>query len=67
MTGEFPAQRASNKEMFLFDDVIMQHVLLALETLCSSTKLTSVFMLSAYCVFHVFGCALSVDHLRSQI
>ena len=24
VTGEFPAQRASNGEMFLFDDVVMK-------------------------------------------
>ena len=30
-------------------------------------KLTFVFMLSAWCVFHVFDCALTVYHSRSHI
>ena len=42
-------------------------VILVLEILCSSTKNTSVLGLSTWCVFHVFGCALSVYHLRSQL
>ena len=33
--------------------------LLVLKILCSSTKLTFVLMLSAWCVFNVFHCALS--------
>ena len=40
-------------------------VLVVLEILCSSTKLTLVLMLSAWCVFHMFGCALPVYHLKS--
>ena len=41
-------------------------VLLVPESLCSSTKLTFVLMLSVWCVFHMFGCALSVCHLLSH-
>ena len=41
-------------------------VLLVPEILCSSTKLTFALILSARCVFHVFGCALSVYHLSSH-
>ena len=37
-------------------------VLLVLEILCSSTF---ALMLNAWCVFRLFGCALSVYHLRS--
>ena len=40
-------------------------VLLVLEILCSSTKLTFVLTLIAWFVFHVFDCSLSVQHLRS--
>ena len=40
--------------------------LLELEILCSSTKLTFVLMLSAWCVFHMSGCTLSVYYLRSH-
>ena len=32
----------------------------------SSTKLTVVLTLCTWCVFHVFGCALSVYHLSSH-
>ena len=41
-------------------------VSLGLEIVCSSTKLTFVSMLSAWCVFHVFGCASSVYDLSSH-
>ena len=41
--------------------------LLVLEILCPSTKLTFVLMLSAWWAFHVFGCDLSVYHLRSHV
>ena len=41
-------------------------VLLALEIWCSSTKLTFVLTLSAWCVFHVFGCDLSLYRLSSH-
>ena len=42
-------------------------VLLVLEILCSSTKLSFVLMLSTQCAFHAFDFALSVYHLRSHI
>ena len=41
-------------------------VLFVIEILCSGTKLTLVLKLSAWCVFHVLGCALSVYHLSSH-
>ena len=41
-------------------------VLLELEILCSSTKLTFVLLLSACGVFHVFGFALSLYHMSSH-
>ena len=41
--------------------------LLVREILCLGTKITFVLMLSTWCGFHVFGCALSVYHLRSHI
>ena len=41
-------------------------VLVVLKMLCSSTKLTFVLMLSACCVFQVFGCSISVYHLSSH-
>ena len=41
-------------------------VLLVLEILCSSPKSTLILMLSAWCVSHVLGCALSVYHLKSN-
>ena len=41
-------------------------VLLVLEILCLSTKLTFVLTLCTWRVFHVFGCALSVYHLSSH-
>ena len=41
-------------------------VLLVLEIMCSSTKLTFVLTLCAWCVFHVFGCALCV-YVSSKI
>ena len=43
-----------------------QCVLLVVELLCSTTKLTFVLTLWAWCVFPVFGCALSVYHLSSH-
>ena len=41
-------------------------VLLVFEILWSSTNLTFVLTLCAWCVFRVFGCALSVYHLSSH-
>ena len=38
-----------------------------IDDLLFSMKLTYVLMLSAWCVFHVFGCVKSVYHLRSHI
>ena len=41
-------------------------IFLVLEILCSNTKVTFVLMFNAWCVFHVFGCALSAYHLSSR-
>ena len=42
-------------------------LLLVLEILCSSTKLMFVLMLSALCIFHAYGCALSVYNLKLYV
>ena len=44
-----------------------RHCVLVLEISYSSTKSTFVSMLSAWCVLHVVGCALSMYHLRLHL
>ena len=57
-------QRVTSKQIGVHEASLC--VLLVLEILRSSTKLPFLLTLCTWCVFHVFGCALSVYHLSAH-